>query len=91
MDRGPKTLKALIEKVCKMLAFNRVPIMREEEEEDKRDIVLENVLLFIWLRIQFMRMYDRIRRGDVQQILDAGRRLVAWLANGGNMISMQQN
>ena len=47
MDRGPKTLKALIEKVCKMLAFNRVSIMREEEEEDKRDIVLENMLLFI--------------------------------------------
>ena len=26
--------------------------MLEEEEEDKRDIVLENMLLFIWLGIR---------------------------------------
>ena len=71
-EEGPKTLEGLVEKVCEMLAFTRVATMREEEE-DKRDVVLENMLLFIRLGIQFIGMYDAMRRGDVgvmQRILD---------------------
>lgn len=67
-----KTLEGLVEKVCEMLAFTRVATMREEEE-DKRDVVLENMLLFVRLGIQFIGMYDAMRRGDVgvmQGVLD---------------------
>ena len=67
-----KTLEGLVEKVCEMLAFTRVATMREEEE-DKRDVVLENMLLFVRLGIQFIGMYEAMRRGDVgvmQGVLD---------------------
>ena len=71
-EEAPRCLVAVLDKVVGLVMFNGVDQLRSERAED-RDVVLENMLLFVRLGVQFVGMYEAMRRGDVgvmERVLD---------------------